>query len=348
MSEQPKPTMSIRPPLTRQRMASQFVHDDEMVQAVEAAVATAVRKTRGGEKTHVLDDWRGDFNEKLRSVAKAIFKADERSEATSPSREAYLDAVQATWQDLSDHVELLRETYPHIAKKLPDKHDFIAHGPSVAQTALAAMALRVNTRMLDPRYRIEVELTERMGQENFANLKDAQEKRHTAALSTGAGAATTATPDNAVRKAIITLPGKNNTTWYAALISATHAAVNVLNQAQEGKASASLMSDLVQFETALNAYAQKLKHYRGNTQLSDAAFKTLKNAYCGLSFKLRREYGENLLSVDELDELRPAMREAALAVLPADPKASQSLKTHGTLRGPGAGDDLSGRGEGRG
>ncbi|MBX9727051.1 MAG: hypothetical protein K2X09_07285 [Rickettsiales bacterium] len=362
MSEQSKPTMSIRPALSRQRIASQRVHEDAMVHWVEVAIANANHEIHGGEKTKQLDGWRREFNIKLHSVVDAVFNADEQSSADSPARKAYLDAVQAAWQRVGDHVDILREAYPHIAEKLPIKRDFIAHGPAVAQGALFAMAAPVDAASLNPRDAIEAELKETMGAESFISLMEEHERWRAVAarepepmrqrpapfFATSAVVTTTpTTPDNAARNAIINVPGKNGTTWYAAFISATHSAVNVLNQAQEGKASEGIMSDLVQFETALNAYAKKLERYRGNNQLSDASFNTLKSAYNKLSFKLRSEYGENLLTVDDLDKLRPAMREAAIAVLPADPKASQPLKNQGTLRGPGAGDNLSGREEGR-
>ena len=342
MSEHPEPAPVIRPPLERYRLANQLLRDDAIVQSVIAAAAAAERKTRGGAKTQQLADWSEGFNANLRRVAEAVVNADMRSEPESSTREAYLDAVQGAWQRLSDQVELLRTKYPHIREKLPTKNDFIGHGPKVAERILDTLATPVvptNARQV-----IEDELEEIMSPDAFFSLKEKQRNR---TPSTGNAAVVTSASvmsDNAVRSAIINVPGKNNTTWYHALITATHAAVGALNQTKETKVADGLMADLVLFEKALGNYAQKVERYRGNTATCGAAFNDLKNAYYGLEFKLRREYGENLVSVNELDALRPAMREAALAILPADPKLSQPLKTQGTRRDGGAGTDFSGRG----
>jgi uncharacterized protein (DUF2236 family) len=103
-------------------------------------------------------------------VAEALFNADECSKPGSPEREAHLNEVQHLWQRVGDHVEQLREAYPHIAEKLPAAHDFVAHGPALARTALNAMALRVSTRSLDPRKKIEAELAQTMGSDKLADF----------------------------------------------------------------------------------------------------------------------------------------------------------------------------------
>lgn len=46
----------------------------------------------------------------------------------------------------------------------------IAHGPALARTALNAMALRVSTRSLDPRKKIEAELAQTMGSDKLADF----------------------------------------------------------------------------------------------------------------------------------------------------------------------------------